>query len=76
MGIISGRGKQTATPLSCGRNLIKFYDTKFAKRGFKKSTQHLISGEYSTENEQYAKNRRKKIDKKFAIKILAPAVFL
>ncbi|WP_297881105.1 hypothetical protein [uncultured Campylobacter sp.] len=29
MGIISGCGKQTATPLSCGRNLIKFYDAKF-----------------------------------------------
>jgi len=38
---------------------IKFQDTKFAKRGFKKSTQHLISGEYGTENEQYAKNREK-----------------
>ncbi|WP_298787150.1 hypothetical protein [uncultured Campylobacter sp.] len=44
MGIISGCGKQTATPLSCGRNFIKilrrkilwikFQDTKFAKRGF------------------------------------------
>jgi len=38
---------------------MKFQDTKFAKRGFKKSTQHLISGEYGTENEQYAKNCEK-----------------
>ena len=29
VGIISGCGKQTATPLSCGGNFIKFYDVKF-----------------------------------------------
>ena len=70
VGIISGCGKQTATPLSCGRNFIKFYDVKFFMNEISRhkickawvlkiSTRHLISGEYCTENEQCAKNREK-----------------
>ena len=65
VGIISGCGKQTATPLSCGRNLIKILRREILRHEICKawvlkiSTRHLISGEYCTENEQCAKNREK-----------------
>ena len=51
---------------------MKFQDTKFAKRGFKKSTQHLISREYRhLEQAVREKQRERKFVRIARIKILA-----
>ena len=58
--------------LRCEILWIKFQDTKFAKRGFKKFTQHLISREYRRlEQAVREKQRERKFVRIARIKILA-----